>query len=52
MSRPIRYQPEDWPVFFASGRCIQSRFLFHRVNSLIVGVLARAVERSLCDIGR
>jgi len=48
MSRPIRYQPEDWSVFFVTSRCIQSRFLLrpsHRVNALIVGVLARAVER-------
>jgi REP element-mobilizing transposase RayT len=48
MSRPIRYQPEEWSVFFVTGRCIHSRFLLRplqRVNSLIVGVLARAVER-------
>ena len=48
MSRPIRYQPEEWSVFFVTGRCIHSRFLLRpsqRVNSLIVGVLARAAER-------
>ena len=48
MSRPIRYQPEEWSVFFVTVRCIHSRFLLRpsqRVNVLIVGVLARAVER-------
>ena len=48
MSRPIRYQPEEWSVFFVTGRCIHSRFLLRpsqRVNALIVGVLARALER-------
>ena len=48
MSRSIRYQPEEWSVFFVTGRCIHSRFLLRpsqRVNALIVGVLARALER-------
>ena len=48
MSRPIRYQPEEWSVFFVTGRCIHSRFLLRpsqRVKALIVGVLARALER-------
>ena len=48
MSRPIRYQPEEWSVFFVTGRCIHSRFLLRpsqRVNALIVAVLARALER-------
>ena len=48
MSRPLRYQPEEWSIFFVTGRCIQSRFLLRpspRVNALIVGVLARALER-------
>ena len=48
MSRPIRYQPEEWSVFFVTGRCIHSRFLLRpsqRVNALIIGVLARALER-------
>ena len=48
MSRPIRYQPEEWSVFFVTGRCIHSRFLLRpspRVNALIIGVLAKAVER-------
>ena len=48
MSRRIRYQPEEWSVFFVTGRCIHSRFLLRpsqRVNALIIGVLARALER-------
>ena len=48
MSRPIRFQPAPWSVFFVTARCIHSRFLLRpspRVNSLIIGVLARAVKR-------
>ena len=48
MSRPLRYQPEEWSTFFVTARCIHSRFLLRpspRVNKLIIGVLARAVER-------
>ena len=48
MSRPLRYQPEEWSTFFLTARCIHSRFLLRpspRVNKLIIGVLARAVER-------
>ena len=48
MSRPLRFQPEEWSIFFVTARCIHSRFLLRpspRVNKLIIGVLARAVER-------
>lgn len=48
MPRPLRYQPKPNTVFFVTARCIHSRFLLRpsqRVNGLIVGVLARAVER-------
>ena len=48
MPRPLRYQPEPNTVFFVTARCIHSRFLMRpsqRVNALIVGVLARAVDR-------
>ncbi len=48
MSRPIRFQPEPWSVFFVTARCIHSRFLLRpspRVNSIIIGVLARAAKR-------
>ena len=48
MSRPIRFQPEPWCVFFVTARCIQSRFLLRpspRTNALIIGVLARALKR-------
>jgi putative transposase len=48
MSRPIRYQSEERSVFFVTDRCIHSRFLLRpsqRVHALIVGVLARALER-------
>ena len=44
----MRYQPEEWSAFFVASRCIHSRFLLRpsqRVNALMVGVLARAVDR-------
>jgi len=48
MSRPIRYQPDEWSVFFVTARCIHSRYLLRpspKTNALVVGVMARAVER-------
>ena len=48
MSRPLRYQPKEWSTFFVTARCIHSRFLLRpspRVNKIIIGVFARAVER-------
>ena len=39
MSRPIRYQPEEWSVFFVTGRCIYSFFLIPlAIAHTIVGV--------------
>ena len=48
MSRPIRYQPEEWSVSFVTGRCIHSRYLLRpspRTNAIVIGVLARALHR-------
>ena len=48
MSRPLRYQPDEWSTFFVTARCIHGRFLLRpspTVNRLIIGVLARASER-------
>ena len=48
MSRPLRYQPDEWSTVFITGRCIQSRFLLTpspRVNSLIHGILQRGCAR-------
>ena len=48
MSRPIRYQPEQWSVSFVTGRCIHSRYLLRpspRTNAIVIGVLARALHR-------
>ena len=45
MSRPLRYQPQEWSTLFVTGRCIHSRFLLRpsrRVNALINGILDRA----------
>ena len=44
----LRYQPKEWSTFFVSTRCIHSRFIVRsspRVNKLIIGVIARTVER-------
>ena len=48
MSRPLRYQPDEWSTVFVTARCIHSRFLLRpspKVNKLVIGVLARAVKR-------
>ena len=48
MSRPLRYQPEEWSTVFVTGRCIHSRFLLKpspRVNALINGIIERAMKR-------
>ena len=48
MSRPIRYQPEEWSVSFVTGRCIHSRYLLRpspRTNAIVIGALARALKR-------
>ena len=48
MSRPIRYQPEEWSVWFVTGRCIHSRYLLRpspRTNAIVIGALARALKR-------
>ncbi len=48
MSRPIRYQPEEWSVSFVTGRCIHSRYLLRpspRTNAIVIGALARALHR-------
>jgi putative transposase len=48
MSRPLRFQPEPWSVFFVTARCIHSRFLLRpssKTNALVVGVMAKAIQR-------
>ncbi len=53
MSRPLRYQPEQWSTLFVTLRCMQGRYLLRpddTVNALVVGVLERAAERTDCHL--
>ena len=50
MSRPIRYQPEEWSVFFVTGRCIHSRARYHTNITLLVFVGHLACSQSFQNI--